>query len=210
MKEFRKEYQKESMSRESLLSDPMQQFKKWFDQAVQEELKEPNIFVLATADASLQVRSRVVLLKEMTDSTFVIYSNYESQKGKDIKENPKVSLLFFWEELERQVRIEAIAQKYDEQKSKDYFSQRPRGSQLGAWTSPQSQVIENRAFLENRYAEIQSKFSEQEKITKPEFWGGYEFVPNKFEFWQGRSNRLHDRLVYTKSEGDWVISRIAP
>ncbi len=210
MKEFRKEYGKKSLDESQVLRDPMAQFKSWFDEAKEADLNEPNKVVLSTANAAGRVSSRIVLLKEMTTHGLVIYSNYQSQKAQDMAENPSVSLLFFWEELERQVRVEGQAQKISRERSQGYFDSRPRGSRLGAWTSPQSQRIESRQDLEKMFQATIEKFEGIEDIPVPDFWGGYEITPDRWEFWQGGENRLHDRIAYLQEDNSWKIHRLAP
>jgi pyridoxamine 5'-phosphate oxidase len=149
------------------------------------------------------------LLKEIDDRGFIFYTNYESRKGKDLKENPKAALNFFWDEPPRQIRIEGRIQKISREASKKYFSTRPRENQIGAWVSAQSSVIPNRKFLENKFDELEEKFSNEE-IPLPDFWGGYRLIPNYFEFWQGRENRLHDRICYKNENDEWKIFRLSP
>jgi pyridoxamine 5'-phosphate oxidase len=165
--------------------------------------------MLSTADVNGNPSARIVLLKEIDDSGFVFYTNYGSRKGKDLKENPKAALTFFWDELLRQIRIEGRIEKISKETSKKYFSSRPRESQIGAWVSAQSSVIPNREILENKFDELEEKFGNEE-IPLPHFWGGYRVIPNYFEFWQGRENRLHDRICYKKENDEWKIFRIAP
>jgi pyridoxamine 5'-phosphate oxidase len=165
--------------------------------------------MLSTADVNGNPSARIVLLKEIDDSGFVFYTNYGSRKGKDLKENPKAALTFFWDELLRQIRIEGRIEKISKETSKKYFSSRPRESQIGAWVSAQSSVIPNREILENKFDELEEKFGNEE-IPLPDFWGGYRVIPNYFEFWQGRENRLHDRICYKKENDEWKIFRIAP
>lgn len=164
---------------------------------------------LATVDSNHHPQARIVLLKGIEDNSFVFFTNYNSNKGKDIAGNPNVSLVFFWHELERQVRVRGIAKKLSSEKSKEYFKSRPEGSQLGAWASPQSSVISNRAILEENYHKYQKDFADG-NIPWPEHWGGYMVAPQHIEFWQGRSNRMHDRILFSKSEHGWDKSRLAP
>jgi pyridoxamine 5'-phosphate oxidase len=189
--------------------NPFIQFTKWYECVLNSKLNEPTSMMLSTADANGNPSARIVLLKEFDDSGFIFYTNYESRKGKDLKENPKAALTFFWDELRRQIRIEGSIEKISRETSKEYFSSRPRESQIGAWVSAQSFVIPNRAILENKYAELKEKFGNEE-IPLPDYWGGYRLIPNYFEFWQGRENRLHDRICYKKENNEWHIFRIAP
>jgi pyridoxamine 5'-phosphate oxidase len=195
---------------ESLINkNPFIQFTKWYESNLNSNLNEPTAMMLSTADVNGNSSARIVLLKEIDDRGFVFYTNYESRKGKDLKENPKAALTFYWDELRRQIRIEGKIEKLSIATSKEYFSSRPRESQIGAWVSEQSSVIPNRDFLENKYAEFEEKFGNEE-IPLPDFWGGYRVIPNYFEFWQGRENRLHDRICYKKENDEWKIFRLAP
>lgn len=190
--------------------DPMQQFKMWFDYAIDQDVFEANAMTLATCGSDGQPAARTVLLKEITEEGYGFYTNYESQKGRDIAHNDKVALLFFWKELERQVRIQGRAKKISREHSEKYFHSRPKGSQVGAWTSPQSQHI-TRKELDQQAKTIQSKYSANDQLPLPPFWGGYCVVPTRYEFWQGRKNRLHDRLIYSHTaDSKWEINRIAP
>ena len=210
MHEMRENYDRAELTEHNIDSDPILQFKTWFEDAKNEDIKEPNAMILSTVDEEGHPSSRTVLLKELEDEGFIFYTNYESDKAKHMVKNPHVSLLFFWQKVERQVRISGIASKITKEKSNAYFRNRPRGSQIGAWTSPQSQPIEDRMFLEQRKKEIESKFSDVENLPLPEFWGGYIVNPISIEFWQGRPDRLHDRIKYSRSEGRWKIVRLAP
>lgn len=189
--------------------NPFIQFTKWYEGVLSSKLNEPASMMLSTADVNGNPSARIVLLKEIDDSGFVFYTNYGSRKGKDLKENPKAALTFFWDELLRQIRIEGRIEKISKETSKKYFSSRPRESQIGAWVSAQSSVIPNREILENKFDELEEKFGNEE-IPLPHFWGGYRVIPNYFEFWQGRENRLHDRICYKKENDEWKIFRIAP
>ena len=208
--DLRKEYTQRSLDRADVLSDPVAQFGRWFTEAQAAQIYEPNAMHLATVSANGHPTARVVLLKGIEEGCFLLYTNYESQKGQDIRQNPYVALTFFWPELERQVRIEGEASKIGEERSTAYFHSRPRGSQLGAWVSPQSQVIRDRALLDGRQRELQERFDD-ESIPRPAYWGGYAVHPHRIEFWQGRPSRLHDRLQYQRQADDtWVIERLAP
>ena len=208
---FRKEYALAGLKHEQLKRDPFQQFELWFQQACDANLPEPNAMSLATASARAEPSQRMVLLKYFDRRGLVFFTNYESQKARQIEENPQVSLLFFWVALERQVRILGRASKISPAESLEYFATRPRGSQIGAWCSQQSKVISSRQLLEMKFEEIKRKFHNQE-IPLPSAWGGYRVVPHSFEFWQGRPNRLHDRFLYSRldAESAWDIQRLAP
>ncbi|VAW32847.1 Pyridoxamine 5'-phosphate oxidase, partial [hydrothermal vent metagenome] len=202
--------------RGSLDDSPFVQFGNWFEQAQNAKLNEPNAMSIATVSASGVPSVRTVLLKLYDETGFVFFTNYNSQKSQDIQQNPNVALLFPWLLLERQVRITGRATKISKKESFAYFTSRPQGSQLGAWISPQSQMIESRKFLQAKLVEMKAKFASGQ-IPLPNAWGGYRITPIKFEFWQGRSNRLHDRFVYEKQEtkqekqkDNWVINRLAP
>ncbi|BAU63378.1 pyridoxamine 5'-phosphate oxidase [Stanieria sp. NIES-3757] len=209
--DFREEYLREGLRREQLAQDPFQQFELWFQQACTVNLPEPNAMCLATATASGYPSQRMVLLKYFDRQGFVFFTNYESKKAHQIESNPQVSLLFFWIALERQVQISGTAAKISTAESLKYFATRPRGSQIGAWCSQQSTVISSRQMLEMKFDEIKRKFHDRE-IPLPSAWGGYRVVPNSFEFWQGRPNRLHDRFLYSRlnAESSWEIQRLAP
>jgi len=208
--DLRKEYSKESLDVKSVTPEPIAQFEKWFAEAMQAQVPEPNAMNLATVSATNRPSSRIVLLKGIERNGFVFYSNYQSHKGKELDENPACALTFFWPELERQVRIEGIAERVSEEQSTAYFQSRPRESQIGAWSSPQSTVIQDRGLLESRVREIEKRFAGQQVLPKPKQWGGYRVEPFYIEFWQGRPSRLHDRLAYLKSDQIWDIRRLAP
>ncbi len=206
---FRKDYTKFGLTRKDLNSNPFEQFNQWFEQAQSAQVEEPNAMSIATVNKNREPSIRTVLLKIFDDKGFVFFTNYNSAKAQDIEQNNSVALLFPWLELERQVRISGKVEKISQAESFAYFTSRPKGSQLGAWISPQSKIIESRDFLKQKLAEMKSKFSSG-KIPLPSAWGGYRVVPEKFEFWQGRSSRLHDRFVYQKEDGKWTIHRLAP
>ncbi|RYY61592.1 MAG: pyridoxamine 5'-phosphate oxidase [Chitinophagaceae bacterium] len=207
---IRKTYSSSSLSESDMAPDPITQFGKWWNQARESDLLEVNAMTLATASSDGLPSARIVLLKGFTPEGFVFYSNYESYKGKQLEENPKACLVFFWKELERQVRITGIVQKTTQADSEEYFHSRPKGSQAGAAVSPQSRVIESREWLEQEYKTFE-KTHENGDIEKPAHWGGYRVVPVVVEFWQGRPSRLHDRLQYSLDEsGNWVLERLAP
>ena len=207
--DIRKDYTLNGLSEQDVLENPIQQFKKWFDEAIESKILEPNGMVISTINPDFRLSSRVVLLKGLDERGFVFYSNYNSHKGQNIAQNPTVAVNFWWVELERQVRIEGRIEKTTEAESDEYFNSRPRGSQLGAWVSEQSMVIESREILEKRQTELEKKFDNQ-LIPRPAHWGGYRVVPDLIEFWQGRSSRLHDRLRYKLENSIWTLERLSP
>ncbi len=207
---LRKEYSKAALDTQAVSQDPINQFTKWFDEAINAKVPEPNAMNLATVNENGRPASRIVLLKGIEDNKFVFYTNHQSRKGKELDTNPACALTFFWPELERQVRIEGVASRTDEKRAEKYFQSRPRGSQLGAWASPQSTMISDRSLLEERVKKLEEKFKGQDILPKPNQWGGYEIEPLMIEFWQGRPSRLHDRILYTKDDGVWKINRLAP
>jgi pyridoxamine 5'-phosphate oxidase len=206
---LRNEYSKAQLDVSSISKDPVQQFDKWFQDAVTAKVPEPNAMNLATVNGG-RPSSRIVLLKGVEHGKFVFYTNYQSNKGRELEENPACCVTFFWPELERQIRIEGVAARVEAGRSDAYFQSRPRGSQVGAWASPQSTIINERTLLEERAKQIEEKFKGQDKLPRPHQWGGYEIDPLIIEFWQGRQNRLHDRILYTKADGGWKINRLAP
>lgn len=207
---IRKEYTQFGLNRNDLLSDPLRQFEKWFQQARAAKLKEINAMSIATVRADGMPQVRTVLLKLFDERGFVFFTNYNSAKSQEIQANPKASILFPWLDLERQVRISGVVEKISKVESLKYFTSRPRGSQLGAWISEQSQVISNRTVLKTLMNQIKEKFKEGE-VPLPDAWGGYRIIPESYEFWQGRANRLHDRFKFLKGEeGGWTIDRLAP
>lgn len=207
---IRADYSKFELSEDEVLSNPIQQFEVWFEQALAAKVNEPNAMALSTINANGFPTSRIVLLKDIKPNGFNFFTNYHSHKGADILGSPKVSLLFFWEELQRQVRIVGLAEQVPGVESDEYFVSRPIGSQVGAWSSPQSEIIPNRDFLDQRVQATQDKFEGQDVLPRPDFWGGYIVQPLTIEFWQGRSSRLHDRIQYTLEDSGWVINRLAP
>ncbi len=215
MKQYRKEYKKDQLERQDLMDDPRELFRQWFGEAGAVDIAEPNRMILSTATPQGRVSSRVVLLKEISSQGYVFYTNYESDKAQQIDSNPRVALLFHWEVLERQVRIEGSAKRISEERSQAYYDTRPEGSRIGAWTSPQSQIIYGREELEESYKKYEQLYAGKEQIEKPPYWGGFEVVADRYEFWQGRQNRLHDRFVYTPSGAQsadlrWDVHRLAP
>lgn len=211
IEDIRKDYQKGNLSEENVQENPLAEFAVWFDNALKNNKLEPNAMVLSTVSQTGQPSSRVILLKGLDETGFVFFTNYESRKGKELAESPFASLLFFWAELEQQIRIEGKVERVSEKESADYYHSRPRGSQIGAWASPQSQVIPNREYLEEKVEKLSEEFENQEVIPYPNFWGGFRLVPHRMEFWQGRSSRLHDRILFEKDEsGNWQRSRLAP
>lgn len=211
LSELRREYSRTGLNREELCEDPMRQFEVWFEQACNAGLGDPSAFSLATASANGAPTVRTVLLKLFDESGFVFFTNYASKKAQQIEENPQVGMLCHWLPLERQIKITGHASKISKMESVKYFATRPRGSQLGAWISPQSSVITSRRMLEGKLREAMDKLAGGE-IPMPEKWGGYRIVPETIEFWQGRENRLHDRFRYRKQEAGpgWTVERLAP
>jgi len=206
---MRKEYSDKPLLEEELLADPSEQFLLWFKEAVDAELYEPNAMVLATIGQNGVPSTRVVLLKELNNEGFVFFTNYESKKGEEIERSSTASLLFYWAELHRQVRVEGTLEKTTEQENQEYFSLRPRGAQVGAWASRQSTVLSSRQDLEEQVRAMEERF-EGNEVPCPSFWGGYRLKPVYLEFWQGRRSRLHDRLVYEKEGVEWRVKRLAP
>ncbi|MDQ3277312.1 MAG: pyridoxamine 5'-phosphate oxidase [Bacteroidota bacterium] len=208
--DLRKEYAAETLLEKDVVSNPIAQFQKWWDQVIASEILEPNAMTLATASADGLPSARIVLLKGFDEKGFVFYTNYKSYKAAQLEENPKACLVFHWKELERQVRISGIVTRVPEEESDAYFHSRPVGSRIGAWASPQSQLIENREWLEQEFGRKKEMFSDG-NVPRPQHWGGYLVMPIIVEFWQGRFSRLHDRIQYSLDEnGAWKIERLAP
>lgn len=207
---IRKDYRLQSLSEEDVDTNPIKQFEKWFQQALASGIEEPNAMTLATSTTDGKPSARIVLLKGIKDNGFVFFTNYESKKGKQIHDNRFAGIVFFWKELERQVTIQGEIEKVSEQESDEYFASRPLESRIGAWSSPQSQVIENRKVLEKNVAYYSDKYQSQ-NIPRPSHWGGYILMPTLIEFWQGGAGRLHDRLQYSiDATNSWIIKRLAP
>ena len=208
--DIRKDYQMQSLLETDVAQDPFDQFANWWDDAMKSELDEINAMTLATASATGMPAARIVLLKSFSAEGFVFFTNYNSQKGIELQENPFASLVFFWKELERQVRISGRVEKVSAAESDAYFHSRPEGSRIGAWASPQSSVIASREVIETNITMIEQQFTEGE-ISRPPHWGGYVVIPEVIEFWQGRPSRLHDRILYSKmAAGSWKVERLAP
>ncbi len=207
---IREDYSKSYLLEENIIENPFGQFKKWLDDALNSEILEPTAMHLATISAELRPNGRIVLLKHFDENGFCFFTNFNSQKGNDIVLNSFGSITFFWPDLERQIRIGGKIEKMDVVDSEKYFKERPRNSQIGAWASPQSQIIESREILEQNYIDFEKKF-ENVTIPKPDNWGGYCLKPDRFEFWQGRQSRLHDRITFNLNENKtWDINRLAP
>ena len=208
--DIRRDYTHKSLSEKDVDKNAIKQFGKWWEEAVSSKIDEVNAMTLATASIDALPSARIVLLKEFNEKGFVFFSNYESYKAQQLAENPKACLVFFWKELERQVRITGLIEKITATQSDDYFKSRPESSRIGAWASPQSRVIEDRNWLDEKFNELVNKM-EGTAIPRPPHWGGYIVKPVVIEFWQGRPSRLHDRIQYTLEEnGEWKIERLAP
>ena len=210
LQRLRKEYTRAGLTEAEADPDPIEQFRKWFDEALAADLHEPNAMTLATAVPDGRPSARVVLLKGYDERGFVFYTSYEGRKSRELEENPRCALVFYWSELERQIRIEGRAGRVSEEESDAYYESRPRGSRLSAWASAQSRPVEDRGALEKRLWELEAEYEGRE-IPRPPFWGGYRVEPEAIEFWQGRENRLHDRLLYRRlSDGGWRMERLQP
>ncbi|QHV95090.1 pyridoxamine 5'-phosphate oxidase [Spirosoma endbachense] len=207
--DLRKEYSLNGLDTTDVLSDPIAQFQVWFNDALEAKVPEPNAMYVSTVTADGRPDGRIVLLKGVSEDGFVFFTNYESRKGQELANHPFATLTFFYQELERQIRIEGQVVKVSSDESDAYFSSRPRGSQIGAWVSHQSLVIESREVLENRQHELETQFADG-PVPRPSYWGGYRVIPDAIEFWQGRPSRLHDRIRYRKEAENWLIERLAP
>ena len=207
IKDLRTDYQKSELNVKDLTEEPITLFQQWISQAIAYS-NDANAFVLSTVNSNGVPSSRVLLLRDATKKGFSFFTNYSSRKSQEIEVNPNVCMNFFWPEMERQVRINGSIFRLSEQESDDYFNSRPYESRIGAWCSPQSQVIESREVLENKIQELKKKYPNE--VPRPENWGGYTIVPNEIEFWQGRASRLHDRFLYNKEGENWTINRLAP
>lgn len=206
---IRKDYQLKQLDEKDIVNNPFSQFTTWWQEAIHSEIDEVNAMTLATATPDGIPSARIVLLKEFDEKGFEFFTNYESAKGKELALNPHAAIVFFWKELQRQVRIDGIIEKVSPIESHQYFNSRPYGSRIGAWSSPQSQPIESREILEKNVSKYTVEFPQE--VPRPEHWGGYRLIPNRFEFWQGRSSRLHDRFLYILNDDQqWQISRLAP
>lgn len=210
--DIRRDYMLKSFDESHAATNPFDQFKEWWDEATSAEIDEVNAMTLATVDVNGKPSARIVLLKGYNHDGFVFFTNYESAKGQELAANPNAAILFFWKELERQIRIEGTVEKISEADSDAYFHSRPAGSRIGAWVSPQSKVIPGRNFLEENYQRIMLQYPDENQVPRPPHWGGYIVKPESFEFWQGRSSRLHDRLRFTKNNqsSQWLRGRLAP
>lgn len=207
---LRKDYKQDTLSESEVDENPITQFGKWMKDAISYKIvAEPNAMTLATSTLDGKPSARVVLLKSFNKEGFVFYTNYESRKAKELNENPNACIVFDWHIMERQVRIEGIVKKTSKEESDRYFNSRPKDSQLGAWISPQSSFVDGRQELDDRKVQIEKQF-EEKPITRPPHWGGYVLKPHTIEFWQGRQSRLHDRLIYIKTNEEWILRRIAP
>ena len=206
--QLRVDYKRAALSEHDVAANPFDQFARWFDEAVAAAIPEPNAMTLATVDATGRPSARIVLLKAVDARGFVFHTNYDSRKGRELAAEPRAALLFWWVELERQMRIEGVAEQVSAADSDAYFAERPRASRVSAWASPQSERIPDRAWLEIQVAAAAARFATD--VPRPPNWGGMRVVPDRFEFWQGRASRLHDRLLWSREGEHWTIARLAP
>ena len=210
LQNLREDYRLRAFDIDDAMADPFEQFQSWFDDALEAKILEANAMTLATASSDGIPNARIVLLKGFDAEGFTFYTNYDSAKGKELETNPHAVLVFNWLDLQRQVRISGAVQRVDNQTSSDYFALRPKSSQIGAWASPQSQIIPNRLFLETKEQMLAAQFANADALPRPAHWGGYAVKPTWIEFWQGRSSRLHDRIRYDFVDGAWQKVRLAP
>lgn len=206
---IRRDYTLRSLTESEVAPDPFDQFQQWFREVIAAQVDEPNAMTLATSTLDGKPSARIVLLKGFDSGGFYFFTNYESRKARDIDQNPRGALVFFWKELERQVRVEGGIEKIPPMESDEYFNSRPEASRIGAWASPQSRVVRDRNYLDEQYARVEREFRGEE-VERPSFWGGYVLKPGLFEFWQGRPGRLHDRIQYSRRGDAWAIERLAP
>lgn len=210
LSQLRQEYSKHELDVHMIQKNPVNQFSLWFAEAMEAQVPEPNAFTLSTLGQDGYPAGRVLLLKEISQQSFVFYTNYQSNKGLELHKSPKASMTFLWLELQRQIRIKGDVSKIDRNISETYFQSRPKESQLGAWVSPQSQVIPDRKYLDKKYSDLEIEYKNTDILPLPDFWGGYVLQPVEIEFWQGRTGRLHDRIRYSLSGNEWIIDRLAP
>ncbi|MFK7932176.1 MAG: pyridoxamine 5'-phosphate oxidase [Saprospiraceae bacterium] len=211
IKDLREDYRNGTLEESDLAEHPFQLFTQWFQHALECKIPEPNAMTLATIRADGRPSARIVLLKGFDEQGLVFYTNYESQKGQELSGTPFAAVVFNWLELQQQIRVEGKVERITAAASTDYFQSRPKGSQIGAWASPQSQVIPGREVLEKKVEALQKQYANQKQLPRPDHWGGFRIIPDNIEFWQGRSSRLHDRIRYTlQADGAWKIDRLAP
>lgn len=207
--DIRKDYMLQALLEVDVADNPIDQFTRWWSEAITSQISEVNAMTLATASKGGAPSARIVLLKDYSEKGFVFFTNYNSTKGKELAENPRAALVFFWKELERQIRIDGNVEKISEEESDKYYHSRPEGSRIGAWASPQSEPIASREIIEEKFKQLHEEYRDK-LIERPVHWGGYIVKPTKIEFWQGRSSRLHDRLQYIKEAEGWRLQRVAP
>ena len=211
IQKLRKDYTAHTLELEGVSAEPLAQFRAWFEQAVEAQVPEPNAMTLATCTPEGKPSARIVLLKGVEEEGFVFFTNYNSRKGRELEQNPRAALVFLWHELQRQVRVEGTVKKISPEASTLYFQSRPKGSQIGAWASPQSSPIVSRSILEQKAEDLAGKYATMDRLPRPLHWGGYALTPTSVEFWQGRSSRLHDRIRYRlEGDGAWKVERLAP